>query len=77
MKNRKFNFFNHNYQPSLVLKTWNSEVQKAWINHDKKYIYHSDRDQLLQMDFIEDNRTPISDLRLKQKVLNQIYSEIR
>ncbi|EMY61937.1 arylsulfatase [Leptospira terpstrae serovar Hualin str. LT 11-33 = ATCC 700639] len=73
----KVNFFNHNYQPSLVLKTWNSEVQKAWINHDKKYIYHSDRDQLLQMDFIEDNRTPISDLRLKQKVLNQIYSEIR
>ncbi|MGE8721335.1 sulfatase-like hydrolase/transferase [Leptospira terpstrae] len=73
----KVNFFDHNYQPSLVLKTWNSEVQKAWINHDKKYIYHSDRDQLLQMDFKEDYRTPITDLRLKQKVLNQIYSEIR
>ncbi|WP_232369438.1 sulfatase-like hydrolase/transferase [Leptospira abararensis] len=74
---QKLNFFSFGYQPNLVLKTWNSEIQKSWITSDTKYIYHSDRDQLLQMDLMDKNRTPITDPRRKQKVMNQIYSEIR
>ncbi|EOQ95157.1 arylsulfatase [Leptospira wolbachii serovar Codice str. CDC] len=73
----KSNFFHSNYEPNLILKTWNSEIQKSWITKDKKYIYHSDRDQLLQMDWMDGNRIPITDVRLKQHVLKQIYSGIR
>lgn len=78
-KKEKLNlsFFGLNYQPNLVLKTWNSEIQKSWISNDRKYIYHSDRDQLFQMDLMDENRTPITDVRLKHKVMNQIYSGIR
>lgn len=72
--NLETDFFDPNYQPNLFLKTWNSEIQKSWIINDKKYIYHSDRDQLIQMDWSEKQRVPITDLRLKQKIKNQIHS---
>lgn len=72
--NLEANFFHPNYQPNLFLKTWNSEIQKSWVIKDKKYIYHSDRDQLIQMDWSEKQRVPITDSRLKQKIKNQIYS---
>ncbi|TGK82605.1 arylsulfatase [Leptospira noumeaensis] len=71
------NFLKPNYQIDLVLKTWNSEIQKSWIANQKKYIYHSDKDLLLEMDYAEEKRTPIFDSKLKQKVLDHIYSEIR
>ncbi|WP_244934650.1 sulfatase-like hydrolase/transferase [Leptospira vanthielii] len=74
---QKTNFFRSNYEPNLVLKTWNSEIQKSLITKDKKYIYHSDRDQLLQMDLMDGNRNSITDVRVKQKIMNQIYSGIR
>ncbi|TGL39211.1 arylsulfatase [Leptospira perdikensis] len=76
-ENLKSNFFSSEYKLNLVLKTWNSEIQKSWITDDKKYVYHSDRDQLLQMDLAEKNRVPITDSILKRKILNVIYSNIR
>ncbi|PJZ47444.1 arylsulfatase [Leptospira brenneri] len=70
-------FFSSDYQMDLVLKTWNSEIQKAWITKEKKYIYHSDRDQLIEMNWEEGNKNLITDPVLKQRVMNQIYSNIR
>lgn len=72
--NLEADFFHPNYQPNLFLKTWNSEIQKSWVIKDKKYIYHSDRDQLIQMDWSEKKRVPVTDSSLKQKIKNQIYS---
>lgn len=71
------NFFVPNYELSLFLKTWNSEIQKSLITSDKKYIYHSDRDQLFQMDHDDNIRKQVFDVHLKQKVVNQIYTGIR
>ncbi|TGL85601.1 arylsulfatase [Leptospira congkakensis] len=73
---RNTNFFHPNYQLDLVLKTWNSEIQKSWINNEKKYIYHSDRDRLFEMDFGEEKRIPVTDPKFKQKILDHIYSKI-
>ncbi|TGL33383.1 arylsulfatase, partial [Leptospira bourretii] len=61
-------------QPNLFLIYWISEFQKSWVLNDKKYIYHSDRDQLIQMDWSEKKRVPVTDSSLKQKIKNQIYS---
>ncbi|MBM9592442.1 sulfatase-like hydrolase/transferase [Leptospira sp. 201903075] len=73
----KSNFFSPDYSPNLVLKTWNSEIQKSWITEGKKYIYHSDRDLLIETDFMEEKRVPITNSLLKKKVLDEIYSNIR
>lgn len=73
----KSNLFSLDYSPNLVLKTWNSEIQKSWITEGKKYIYHSDRDLLIETNFAEENRIPITNSTLKKKVLDEIYSNIR
>ncbi|MCW7498695.1 sulfatase-like hydrolase/transferase [Leptospira soteropolitanensis] len=70
------NFFSADYKLNLFSKTWNSEIQKSWITLDKKYIYHSDRDQLLEMDLDDRNRKQVTDVRLKDKLVNQIISGI-
>ncbi|MCW7479668.1 sulfatase-like hydrolase/transferase [Leptospira kanakyensis] len=74
---KQTNFFKSNYQLDLVSKTWNSEIQKSWITNEKKYIYHSDRDLLLEMDFAEEKRREVIDPKLKQRVLDHIHAEIR
>ncbi|PJZ84702.1 sulfatase-like hydrolase/transferase [Leptospira harrisiae] len=70
-------FFQPNYQPNLFLKTWNSEIQKSWIFKVKKYIYHSDRDHLLQMDWSEKQRVIVTDPKLKRNIIEQMYSGMR
>lgn len=70
-------FFTPDYKLELFLKTWNSEIQKSWIISDKKYIYHSDRDQLLEMELDDSNRKQVIDVKLKEKLVKQILSETR
>ncbi|XDD46033.1 sulfatase-like hydrolase/transferase [Leptospira sp. WS39.C2] len=76
--NRKVNtsnFFSSDYQLGLVLKTWNSEIQRGLILDHKKYIFHNDKDILYQMDFDDKNLKKILDKKLKENLINKMYED--
>ncbi|MBL0955645.1 MAG: sulfatase-like hydrolase/transferase [Leptospira sp.] len=71
------NFFSSNYKLDLVLKTWNSEIQRGLVLDEKKYIFHNDKDILYEMDLDEKNQKMILDQKLKDKLIKKMYEFIQ
>lgn len=74
-KDNHRNFLNSQYLPFLAFKTWNSEIQRGLVKEDKKYIYHSDRNILYEMDWDERDRKIIKDSALREKIVKEIFIE--
>ncbi|TGM24723.1 hydrolase [Leptospira levettii] len=76
-KENSQNFFSSNYQLELVLKTWNSEIQRGLVLDQKKYIFHTDKDTLYEMDLEDKNRKIILDAKLKEQLLKKMYEHMQ
>lgn len=72
-KENSQNFFSSKYQLDLVLKTWNSEIQRGLVFDQKKYIFHNDKDILYEMDLDEKNQKKVLDPKSKDKLIKKMY----
>ncbi|TGN17274.1 sulfatase-like hydrolase/transferase [Leptospira idonii] len=69
----KRNFFSEDYEMNLRLKSWNSDAYLGIIEGHKKWIYHSEKGTLYEMDLEEKDRKERISGRDKSEFLRKFH----